>query len=104
MVEGKEAAERLAADREAWETFERFQEHLWYNDVTLKDAWSVRFGKKLTINPEERGIRRKRIVGRECDADAGLSQTVRRSFPERIGVKRQLIARTYSTAARFRVG
>jgi predicted dehydrogenase len=51
-IEGSEAAERLGADQEAWETFDRFQEHLWYNDVSLNDAPLVRFGKKLAINPK----------------------------------------------------
>jgi predicted dehydrogenase len=48
----QEAAERLASDEEAWDTFDRFQEHLWYNDVAFKDSPVVRFGKKLAINPK----------------------------------------------------
>jgi predicted dehydrogenase len=52
LIEMKEAAERLGADEEAWETYDRFQEHLWYNDVAAKDSAMVRFGKKLTIDPK----------------------------------------------------
>jgi hypothetical protein len=52
LIEVKEAAERLGADEEAWETYDRFQEHLWYNDVANKDSAMVRFGKKLAIDPK----------------------------------------------------
>jgi hypothetical protein len=76
LVNGQEAAERLGADREAWETFDRFQEHLWYNDVTLKDPTLVRFGKKLVINPDNEAF-----VGNESsDANALLTRDYRKPF------------------------
>jgi predicted dehydrogenase len=55
-VTGHEAAERLASDAEEHETYDRFQEHLRSNDVSIdvavKDAKLVRFGPKLAINPK----------------------------------------------------
>jgi predicted dehydrogenase len=75
-IEGNEAAERLGSDTEAWDTFDRFQEHLWYNDVAIKDAALVRFGKKLAINPKT-----ETFVGDSAsEANAFLSRDYRKPF------------------------
>ena len=49
---GEEVAERLSSDDENWETFERFRDHLWYNDVPIRDAKIVGFGRSLKIDPK----------------------------------------------------
>jgi predicted dehydrogenase len=75
-VSGHEAAERLGSDTEEWDTFDRFQEHLWYNDVSIKDSKLVRFGKKLTINPASETF----IGDSASDASAMLTRDYRKPF------------------------
>jgi predicted dehydrogenase len=75
-VEGKEAAERLGADTEAWDTFDRFQEHLWYNDVTLNDAPLMHFGEKLAINPKSETF----VGNSSSEANSLLTRDYRKPF------------------------
>ncbi|HXY35321.1 MAG TPA: Gfo/Idh/MocA family oxidoreductase [Planctomycetaceae bacterium] len=75
-IDGKDAAERLGADKEAWETFDRFEEHLWYNDVAIKDSPLVRFGKKLAINPTSETF----VGNSSSEANAFLTRDYRKPF------------------------
>jgi hypothetical protein len=75
-IKGTEAAERLGSDAEAWETFDRFQEHLWYNDVAIKNAPLVRFGKKLAINPKTETF----IGDSASEANSYLTRDYRKPF------------------------
>jgi hypothetical protein len=75
-VEGKEAAERLGADTEAWDTFDHFQEHLWYNDVTLNDAPLVHFGERLAINPQSETF----VGNSSSEANSLLTRDYRKPF------------------------
>lgn len=49
---GKDAAERLAGDKETSETFERFSQHLASNMVMIQNTKLLHFGRKLTIDPK----------------------------------------------------
>jgi predicted dehydrogenase len=73
---GQEVAERLRADAEAWGTFDRFQEHLWYNDVTLADSALVHFGPKLAINPQSETF----VGGSASQANSMLTRDYRKPF------------------------
>ena len=54
LMTGQEAGERLRNDKEGFETYERFSEHLASNKVVIENAKVVRFGRKLGIDPKTR--------------------------------------------------
>lgn len=72
-VSGTEAAERLAGNKEAVETFGRFTDHLAANGVSL-DKTPVQFGVKLDIDPAA-----EKFVG-NAEADQHLTREYRAPF------------------------
>jgi predicted dehydrogenase len=76
MITGEEAGERLASDKEGLETFHRFSEHLAANMVMIEHNRILRFGRKLSIDPN-----REVFTGPSLsEADALLTRDYRRPF------------------------
>jgi predicted dehydrogenase len=73
---GKEAAERLASDKETSETFERFSQHLASNMVMIENSKLLRFGKKLAIDPQSETFTDPSL----SDANAMLTREYRAPF------------------------
>jgi len=76
LVTGKEASERLASDKETAETFERFREHLAAHQVMIENAPVVRFGTKLTVDPQNEVF----TGGSMTNANALLTREYRAPF------------------------
>jgi len=76
VVTGHEAGERLEADKETAETFERFRQHLAANKVMIENAKTVRFGRKLTIDPKHEVF----TGSHASDANVFLSREYRAPF------------------------
>ncbi len=76
LVTGTEASERLASDKEGLETFQRVSEHLAANMVMIEHSKILRFGKKLTIDPQH-----EVFTGPDVSvADLMLTREYRRPF------------------------
>ena len=76
MITGEEAGERLASDKEGLETFHRFSEHLAANMVMIEHNRILRFGRKLSIDPNREVFTGPSI----SQADALLTREYRRPF------------------------
>jgi predicted dehydrogenase len=76
MVTGTEASERLGADKEGLETFQRFSEHLAANMVMIEHTKSLRFGKRLTIDPQHEVFTGPGV----SEANAMLTRDYRKPF------------------------
>lgn len=76
LVTGVEASERLASDKEGLETFQRVSEHLAANMVMIEHTKVLRFGKKLTIDPQHEVFTGPGV----SEADVMLTRDYRRPF------------------------
>jgi predicted dehydrogenase len=76
LVTGSEASERLASDKEGLETFQRVSEHLAANMVMIEHSKILRFGKKLTIDPQHEVFTGPDV----SEADLMLTRDYRRPF------------------------
>jgi predicted dehydrogenase len=72
---GEEVYQRLAADKEGAETYQRFSEHLAANMVNVKQNPIVRFGRKLAIDPYG-----ETFNGASSDALAMLTRDYRKPY------------------------
>lgn len=73
---GEEVYERLAADKEGTETYQRFSEHLAANMVNVKHNRIIHFGRKLAIDPQKEIF----IGSAGSDANALLTRDYRKPF------------------------
>jgi predicted dehydrogenase len=75
-LSGEEVSERLAADKEGMETFHRVSEHLAANMVPIDHNRIVRYGRKLTIDPQAEVFTGSGV----SDANALLTRDYRKPF------------------------
>jgi len=75
LMTGQEAGERLRNDKEGFETYERFSEHLASNKVVIENAKVVRFGRKLGIDPKN-----EVFIGANSEVNSLLTREYRAPF------------------------